>query len=164
MFNIGETVVHKRDICRVTGFIKKYRNDIDYYKLQVQDDSGVTIYSPSDNAFGLLRRPISKQEALDLIEKIPEIPTVELSKLKAAQEYKALVDSGSHTDLVRVIKTSYLRCEQKEEAHKKAGENDKVYFRLAERILYDELAVALEMSCAQARDYVISRVSALATA
>lgn len=161
MFNIGETVVHKRDICKVTGFLKKYRNDTDYYKLQVQDDSGVTIYSPSDNAHGLLRRPISKKEALALIERIPEIPTVELSKLKAAQEYKALVDSGSHADLVRVIKTSYMRREQKEEAHKKAGENDKVYFRLAERILYDELSVALGMTCAQTREYVVSRVAAL---
>lgn len=163
MFNIGEMVMHKRDTCKVLEYIKNYREGKDYYKLGVLGDSGMIIYSPVENAFGLLRRPMSRKQALELIENIPSIPVVELSKLKAAQEYKALVDSGDCMDLVRVIKTSYLRCEEKEAERKKAGENDKIYFRLAEKALYEELAVALGMTYAQTRDYVVSRVAVITT-
>ena len=161
MFDIGETIIHKRDICEVVDILEKYRDDGDYYKLRVLDDSGVTIYSPIENTFGLLRRPISKADALELIENIPDIEPVQLSKMNVGQEYKALVDSGKHADLVRVIKTSYLRREEKEAVRKKPGENDRIYFRLAEQVLYDELAVSLGMTFTQARDFVMSRVAAL---
>ncbi len=160
MFNIGDTVVHKHDICKIEGLLKNYRDEKDYYKLSVRGESGMTIYSPVENAFGLLRRPLSRRDALALVEQIPSIQTVELSKLKAAQEYKALVDSGDHSDLVRVIKTSYLRSEEKEADHKKASEIDRMYFRMAEQALYDELAVVLGLTHAEARDHVISRMAA----
>lgn len=161
MFDVGETVIHKREICKVVGLIKNFRDDKDFYKLRVLDGSGVTIYLPFENASSVLRMPMTKLEAQKLIEKIPHIPLIDLPKLNVAQEYKTLIDSGNHDDLVRVIKTCYTRCEQNEEAHKKAGENDKIYFRLAERILYSELALALGMTFDQTRDYVVARVAAL---
>ena len=58
MFKIGDYVIYRRDLCTIKDII-----DNKYYKLSLIDDNTLSINVPIDNKFGLLRKPISKEEA-----------------------------------------------------------------------------------------------------
>ena len=75
--------------------------------------------------------------------------------------YKDLFNSEKHVDLVKIIKTAYLRGEEKIEKGQSRSEKDKIFFRKAENALYSELAVVLGKSVEDTRAYVVDRVEAL---
>ena len=57
-------------------------------------------------------------------------------------------------DLIRIIKTIYLRKRARKEAGRKETAVDARYFRIAEDHLYGELAVALDMSRENVESYI----------
>lgn len=162
MFKVGEIVVHKRDVCKVTNITKNYREGEDFYKLSPISDNSLTIFTPVSNERGMIRKIISKAEAKKLIERIPEIEPLEAEGRALANEYKALVENGEHDDLIRIIKTAHIRNAFNSKNNKKPNENDKTFFRLAESILYSELATALGMELAETRGYVVEQIVKLA--
>ena len=66
---------------------------------------------------------------------------------------------GGHENLIKIIKTTYLRNKERLDNNKKIGEKDQHYFEKAEEYLYNELAVVLNMSYDNTKDYVIKKVS-----
>lgn len=161
MFKIGDTVMHGREACLVADILRSYQEGEDFYVLKPVQDNSLTIKSPAHNRHGLLRPVITKEETEALIQSIPSIETVDVDSRSMEATYKSLMDSGKHSDLIRIIKTTYLRRKDKISSGKKVGETDKTYFRQAERTLYSELAVVLDKSYDDTRDYVVGRVSAL---
>lgn len=160
MFKVGDIVVHKRDICKITGIVKNYRLDEDYYTLSPIDDSSLVIHTPVLDERGLIRSVISKKEAESLIKEIPNIATIEFNDDRSLEvKYNALIDSGKNEDLIQIIKTTYLRREEKENKGKKVNEKDKNYFRLAEKMFYSELSVVLDKTYDETKDYVVSKVT-----
>lgn len=158
MFKVGDTVVHKHEVCKITEIAKKFRDGEDYYTLQPLSDETLIIRTPVSNSYGLLRQIISKTDAEALINKIPEIKPVKLDTRALANEYKKLLDKGTHENLVRIIKTAYTRKEERIKNKQQASENDKIYFRLAEGILYNELSVALNMTIEEVKGYIVERI------
>lgn len=69
--------------------------------------------------------------------------------------------SGGHKDLIKIIKTAYLRNEERLEANKKISETDNNYFKKAEKILYTEFSIALNLSYEDTKEYVVNRVKVL---
>ena len=163
MFKIGDIVVHKRDICKVTDIIKNYSLDEDYYSLVPIDDSSLTIHTPISNTRGSIRKVISKAEAEALIQEIPKIEIIEPMDDRALEgRYISLINSSKHEDLIRIIKTTYLRREERENCGKKVSEKDKSYFRQAEKLFYSEFSIALGKSYQETKDYIVSKVAGLA--
>lgn len=154
MFNIGDYVIYKRDLC----LIKDITND-KYYKLIITGDDTLTISVPIDNKFGFLRYPISKEEAEIIINKIPLIEPIETNDKLLENEYKNLLKTNNHEDLIKIIKTTYLRNKERLATGKKVGDKDQTYFELAEKYLYNELSYALNMSYDQCRNYIIECVT-----
>lgn len=162
MYKVGDIVVHKRDICKITGIIKNYRLDEDYYTLALVNDSSLVIHTPVSNNRGLIRSIITREEAEALIKEIPNIETIEFADDRSLEsKYSALVDSGENKGLIQIIKTTYLRRKEKENKGKKVNEKDKNYFRLAEKMFYSELSVALNKTYDETKDYVVSKVTGL---
>ena len=161
MAKSGDIVVYRRDVCRVKDLIKKYRNDEDYYVLLPLNDETLTVYVSVENAAKLFRPVISREEAEELISKIPNIEPVEVGDRMIENVYRDLIHSNEHEDLVRVIKTAYLRSEEKLQKGLRRSEKDKTYFRMAEKILYSELSVCLEKTYNETEEYVVSQVRLL---
>ncbi|OYX43770.1 hypothetical protein B7Y94_00960 [Candidatus Saccharibacteria bacterium 32-49-12] len=161
MAKSGDIVVYRRDVCRVKDLIKKYRNDEDYYVLLPLNDETLTVYVSVENAAKLFRPVISREEAEELISKIPSIEPVEVGDRMIENVYRDLIHSNEHEDLVRVIKTAYLRSEEKLQKGLRRSEKDKTYFRMAEKILYSELSVCLEKTYNETEEYVVSQVRLL---
>ena len=160
MFKINEVVVHKCDICKITEIKKDFMLGQDYYTLIPIDDSSLVIHTPVSDNRGLLRKVISKDDAEAIIKRMSEIETIAPSDERTLEnEYIKLINSGKHEDLVRIIKTAYLRNAEKENCGKKPGEKDKRYFKRAEKLFYTELSIALKMTYQETKDYVVKQVA-----
>lgn len=162
MFQIGGKIVYRDEVCTVKDIAKKYKNDEDYYVLQSSCDPSLVIRVPVSKTSAIMRALMTKKDIDELIEKIPDIPVVPVSNWNRGSEYKDLLGDGSHVSIVSIIKTAYLRQQVKIERRQKANESDKLYFRQAERLLYNEIAAALDIPYDEAKSYIIQKVSGLA--
>ncbi len=151
MLRKGDNVVYKcRGIFRVEQVGRLNFSFADrkkeYYTLcSVQDEKEV-VYVPVLEENTVLRAPMTKEQAVDLIdsEKNAEVLWVFNEKLRE-QEYKKCISTYDPKEWTRILKTLYLRT-------KKRGtitSMDRKYQQVAERALYSELAHVLEIPMEQ---------------
>ena len=115
-----------------------------YYLMKPVEDEKEKIYIPVSNSDSRLRLCLTKDEAWNLIERIPEIPTAWINNEKLReQSYKEAVKANDPEALVAIIKMIYQRKEKRLAQGKKCTATDARYFQLAENLLYMELGVAL---------------------
>lgn len=158
MFEVGSYVVYKRELCMVEAIKKNYRFDKDYYILSSVHDSSLHIEVPVEKQQELLRSIISHEEAKKIIHMIPDIPTIQVEERFLESEYKNLLRGDSYEDLVKIIKTAYERNNLRKTNGKKISEKDDYYFQKAEKFLYSELAIALDMNYDEAKNYIIESI------
>lgn len=154
MFKVGEYVIYRRDLCIIKSIV-----DNKYYKLSLIDDDTLTISIPIENKLGLLRYPISIEKAKELITKIPNIAPINTNDKLLENAYKELMRTNKHEDLIKIIKTTYLRNKEREENGKKAGDKDQTFFKQAEKYLYNELSFVLGMNYQECKNYIIECVT-----
>ncbi len=158
MFKKNTYVMYKTDVCKITDIKKNKFTNLDCYILKPLFDSSLTISAPVNNENGYLRRLLTKKETLDLIKEIPNISVLDADVKNLENEYRNLLHTLDHRDLIKIIKTTYLRNKQRLESKKNLSEKDKEYFNKAEKYLYDELSVVLGKSYEQTKQYVINKV------
>ncbi len=157
MYKINDYLIYKKDVCKIID-IKTDSNNISYYVLVLVDDSSLTIKIPIENSFNI-RDLISKDEAYNLINNILNIePIKDINDKNIENTYKELLKTGKHEDLIKIIKTTYLRNKNRIDNKKKLGDKDTDYFNKAERYLYNELAIVLNMSYDEVKEYILNRV------
>lgn len=160
MFEPGEYVVSGgKGVCVVEDITKLDLSGVDkkreYYILKPVYLSGSTVYIPVDTAEDTLRKVLNREQADELIKEIEEIPLIETGNEKLLeQEYKGCIRKNNCRDLLRIIKTIYLRKQKRLEEGRKVTAVDAKYFRIAEDNLYGELAIALKMSKGDVEDYI----------
>lgn len=164
MIQIGKKLVYREQVCTLLEIAEKYRNDEDYYVLQSNSDDSLLIRVPINTAKRSIRPLITKEEIKALIKKIPSISPIEVDKHTKGSEYKKLLENGGHENVIKVIKTTYLRQQEKIEQAHKPNESDKSYLRQAEARLYNEVACALGLSFEEAKQLIISKVKAVVSA
>lgn len=114
MFKLNETVVYVRDVCKVTKVDEKKK----YYTLAPIDDESLTIKIPFDN--DKVRPLISKKEVEEIINQIPDIEVINLKNHKMVEnEYKKLLNSNEHLNLIKIIKTARLRNQERIDNNKR---------------------------------------------
>lgn len=156
MKRVGDYIVYRRDVCKIID-LKKYNNR-DYYVLSPLNDISLHINVPVDNKLGYIRDLMSKEEVSNLISKISSIELIDEEDRRLEFKYKELLDSGNHEDLVKIIKTSYLRNKKRLDNNKKISEKDKHYFDLAEKYLYNEISIVLNKDYEETKRYLISTI------
>lgn len=157
MYKIDDFVVYKRDVCRVVDIKENYIKGKDYYSLIPVYDSTLRIDVPVGS--NLLRDVISKEDVQRVIDDIPSISIINTDGKLIENIYNDLLRSGDYADLIRIIKTAYLRNDDRIKNKKKISEKDMNYFNLAEKYLYSEFSVALGMGYDETKEYVIKCVS-----
>lgn len=159
MFKLNEYVVYKKDVCIVKEIKKNYFHNKDYYILEPINDKSLKINIPTDNKE--LRNLITKEELTKIINKIPKVNIITTNDKLIEMEYKELLKSNNLLDLVKIIKTSYLRNKKRLDNNKKVGEKDQNYFELAEKYLYTEFSVVLNLTYNDTKKYIINEISKL---
>lgn len=156
MFNIDDFVVYKKDVCKVTDYKEKHIKEIDYYELVPILDNSLKIVVPVNSNF--LRKVLSSEEAEAIIDNISSIDVIKVNDKLIENEYKRLLHEGGYDGLIKIIKTTYLRNEDRINNKRKISEKDDNYFNLAEKYLYSEFSVALNIDYEHVKEYVIDRV------
>ena len=156
-------VYGSRGVCQVENIgpiqTKGAKEDQLYYTLSICNVSGSTIFTPAENPKVKMRLTITKAEAEELIEKMIEIEPLGIEDEKQREAiYKEAFFSVDCIQLVKIIKTIYLRKEQRIQEGKKTTSIDDKYFHMAEDALYGELAISLGLEREAARKYVVDSI------
>ena len=162
MYKVNDYLVYKRDVCKVKDVKKNKMNGLDYYILVPIDDDSLIIDVPTDNKMGYIRDIITREEAERLINNISNIKPLENIEDKYIENsYKDLIYNGTQEDLIKIIKTAYLRNEERINNKKKISNKDSNYFNKAEKYLYNELSIALNMTFEETKEYITNKVQEL---
>lgn len=159
MYKVGDFVVYKRDVCEILEIKEAYFKGLDYFVLLPLNDKTLKIQVPTNNEF--LRDVISKKRVEEVINNIPSIGLIKTDNKLIENEYKRLLNSDKYEDLIKIIKTSYLRNKEREDSKKKISTKDKFYFDKAEKLLYSEFGIALNMTFDETKEYVKSKVESI---
>lgn len=147
MFSVGEYVVHRTSgICQVKK-IAPLPADMgpagkDYYFLAPINTRG-EIFSPADEDNSNLRKVLTRDEALKLLDEIPSIEDtpIDNDKLREAH-YKEAIRSCDCRELVKILKTLTSRRLARFAVGKKSTASEERYYKQAEDNLFNELAFA----------------------
>ena len=157
MYKEDDYLIYCKQVCRVEKL--EERDGIKYYILRPIKDESLKIQIPTTT--DKIRDIISKEELDKLLDKIPEIELIDTDKKYLESTYRQLLQNGTHEDLIRIIKTTYLNNQERLAKKKKVTETDKNYFELAEECLYEEFSITLGKDIDATRNYVISKVDQL---
>ncbi|MBR3004681.1 MAG: CarD family transcriptional regulator, partial [Lachnospiraceae bacterium] len=158
MFKVGDLIVYgNTGVCRVEEIgipaLAGAAEDKKYYTLSPYYGRNSRIYTPCDNDKVVMRPVITKQEARELIGKIKSIGLLEITDEKKREEtYKSVMRGCDCMEFISIIKTIYLRKQERIAEGKKVTANDEKYFNMAEDKLYGELAIALEIDKNKVKD------------
>lgn len=130
-----------------------------YYVLAPVSQKGGKIFTPVDNEKTPMRRVLTREEATSLIDRIPEIEELWISSEKLREnKYKECMRSGDCREWIRIIKTLYLRNQERSAQGKKVTATDEKYLHMAEEYLYSELEIPLEIPKNQVEQYIVERL------
>ncbi|CUX38950.1 CarD family transcriptional regulator [Clostridium sp. C105KSO13] len=145
--NLGDVVVYKsKGIYKVEDvgvldftFVDRKKK---YYTLQSMGDSKDRAYIPTDDKENI-RRPLTKNEALDLIHDADNIRETWVKNGKTReQDYKACISNYNPKEWAKVLRTLYKRAE----GTGGITSIDKKYQQILENALYSELSYVLGIS------------------
>lgn len=164
MFETGDYVVYGHNgICQVMGVttmdMPGIQKDRLYYILRPEGQKEGKIFTPVDNDKMVLRKVMKKEEAEALIAEIPLIDILEVTDDKRREEmYKECIKSCECRELIRIIKTIYLRKQERLSQGKKVTAVDERYLKMAEDNLYSELSILLGVPKNKMVEYISSRL------
>lgn len=160
MFEVGEYIVYgSKGVCMVEDIthidIPGADKDRLYYVLEQLENGSGKIYVPTDSQKVVMRRVISKEDATDLIQQMPEIEQMWIDDDKRREaRYKEAIRTCDYHEWVSMIKTLYLRKKERCAQGKKITALDEKYLKTAENELYSELSVTLGIPRDQILDYI----------
>lgn len=167
MFNVGDYVIYGNNgACEVLEVGPMNMQGVDksklYYTLAPVYVDGSKVFTPVNNKKVFMRPILSKEEAAELIDAIPDIEQLWVSDEKSREQiYREALKTCDCTVLIKIIKTLYLRRQARIDDGKKVTALDERYLKNAEEQLYGELALSLEMEKDEMEAYIASRVEDL---
>ncbi|MBR3641465.1 MAG: CarD family transcriptional regulator [Oscillibacter sp.] len=166
MYQLGDLIVYgATGVCRVEAILSSSElggaaDGRTYYRLAPLYQSG-TVYTPADNEKVPMRPVISREEAEALIDSIssrsPEAVCADTSQA-LAQYYHGVLHRPDCGALIELTMSIYRKRVQAEEQNRRLGSVDERYMKQAERLLFGELAVALDIPCEDVPAYIARRV------
>ena len=157
MYRVGDYLVYKKDVCKVKEIIEKDTGT--FYSLEPVSDSSLKIQA-SINSDGI-RELITKKELDNLINNISNIEIIDCDEKMIEYEYKQLLCSGNKEDLIKLIKTTYLRNKYRLENKKRKNLRDSEYMEKAEKLLYTEIGVVLNLTFEETKNFIINKVESM---
>lgn len=165
MFAVNDYVFYgSGGICKVADVcmapLEGMPKDRQYYVLHSIHDQNSVMYVPVDNINVFLRALMTKEEAEELIERIPFVPTIMESNSKLLREkYSAAMNSHLPIEWVRVIKTVYLRMNEARSSNRRLSDTERNVYESAKRFLYTELSLALGIPETLMEDHICQAVA-----
>lgn len=151
MFPVGMSVLYGRTgVCRVEGIgtppAQKKGGPCCYKLRALFSCSGELIYIPVDTAVSI-RPLIGKSEASRHLEQLAQMRSPSFSSRKPSElaaHYQELLATSRLEDCLLLLKEVFLKEQDLARRKKKLGQVDTRYQKVAERLVCEEFAVALQ--------------------
>lgn len=164
MFELGEYIVYGRNgVCKVieigTLEVGGASKDKLYYTLIPKYSNGSKFFTPVDNKKVVMRSVISIEEANALIDDFKNIETIWVADdMRREDVYKKSIKRCDSRELVKIIKTIYLRKKSRISEGKKVTISEEKYLKMAEDSLFGELAIPLQMDKDKIHEFVMAKL------
>ncbi len=166
MFQFGEKVIDKSGrIYSITGIEDKDfgMGKEAYFILTPFFDYGLNpgfqSFIPVSRSESLLKKILSKEEALSLIDSLTDIkPFPEASPRERKLQYTKIVASGNRNDILRVIKSLLEYREQRKKANKPFSDFDKRLLDSLRAMFENEMSLALGISPSEVENFIQERI------
>ncbi|MBQ7801575.1 MAG: hypothetical protein IJ375_04555 [Oscillospiraceae bacterium] len=160
MLQTGEWVLYGiHGVCRVVGTEKQLvnRKRTEYLVLEPLSHNESRFYLPTGNPTAMVKLkailPAEELKALLASEEIRENVWVQ-EENQRKQVYRDLINSGDRTALLKMVTTLYRYRDAQAAAGRKFHQCDDNFLRDAEKLLSSEIALVLEMTPEEARNYL----------
>ena len=165
MYNVGDIVMYGTfGICKVTAIEKRdlTGEEQEYYILKHINSEKNIFYVPTNNDTALSKmHPIcSKAEVDELISHMNSEGLIWIDNdIKRKEEYSRIIKDADKHEIIRLIKTLYLRRKELAESGKKLRSTDENYLSLAENMLFEEFAFALDIDRSEVVEYIEKHIA-----
>ena len=160
MYQAGDWVVYGiHGVCRVIGTEKQLinRKRTQYLVLEPLAQTESRFYLPVENpsAMAKLKAVLPKEELAALIssEEVRQDVWIQ-EENQRKQHYRDLISSGDRVSLMKMVSTLYRYRASQTAAGRKFHQADENFLRDAEKLLASEIALVLELSAEDARNYL----------
>jgi CarD family transcriptional regulator len=128
----------------------------EYYVIKsIEKNNSSTFMVAVDNYKVPMREIMTREEIDLLINKIPDIETSFISDVRLRNKnQKELLRSGNSEELVKLIKSVYIRKDQADIQSKKISAADNDAFISAKKLLHDEIAFTLGITANEVPEYI----------
>ena len=157
MKKIGDYVIYQEKVCQIKEQKMNEFTKQESYTLIPITDSSLKLTVPINNS--KMKELMTKEELKSFLSLIPTISLIETDEKLLENEYKKLFHSGEREDLIKINNTTYHRNQNRLNNNKKISEKDNRYFEMTENLLYSEIAIILNITLEEAKEYVIKEVS-----
>ncbi|MFA5283328.1 MAG: CarD family transcriptional regulator [Bacilli bacterium] len=163
-FKVGDYVVHKNEgVCVITSVENKdFGAGIHEYYLMHPFFKNVrtssTIMIPVENCTQI-RKHISRADAEKLIRELSKTEDVWISESKKRKEnFAKIINTGDLHSLCGLIRTIHFKKNEYADLKKSIPLTDSATAALAERLAFEELAIALGIKPENVGDYISSKL------
>lgn len=163
MYKVGEYVLYGQEgVCRIVKIVtRKIANQDKLYYQLMPLDNHITILVPVDydQTNAKMRQVLSKDDIYELIKTMPDNETIWIKdKNVRKQKYNEIINKGNHKQLVQLIKTLYLNKQKQINKGKKFHLQDQYLLEVAEKILYDEFSVTLDIKQDEVLPFILNTI------
>ena len=165
MYSIGDKIMYSSfGICKVTAIEKRNLTggEQEYYILKLINSDKNIFYVPTNNDTALSKmHPIcSKAEVDELISHMNSEGLIWIDNdIRRKEEYSRIIKDADKREIIRLIKTLYLRRKELAESGKKLRSTDENYLSLAENMLFEEFAYALDIDKSEVVEYIEKHIA-----
>jgi CarD family transcriptional regulator len=165
MFEIGDYIIYgQKGVCRVGEITHLDMEGIDkdrlYYIIFPVNDERSRVYFPTDSNVAGVRKVMTKDEVRILLDGMREVELIDGGDFRKQEEiYRKALAGCDCKSLIRVIKTIYLRKQERIRCGKKITATDARYLKQAEDKLYGELAFVLGMKKSEMEEYIVRYIN-----
>ncbi len=164
MYHVNDIVLYgMQGVCTIEEISEMCfgKNSDEYYVLRPVYDDKSTIFVPMHNESltGKMRAVLSAQEIFELINAMPDEDQIWIENdAERKEEYKSILVNGTRDELIKLIKTLYLRKQELKQKGKKLHVADEHFLKEAEKLLYEEFAHVLKIKREQVLPFIMKQI------
>ncbi len=164
MFQVGDTILYgTRGVCKIQSIeeLNFSGKKQEYYILIPVYNQVSTFYVPIHNEVltKKMNHILSAEEIYELIRAMPDEKTIWIENENARRErFQAIISGNNRKELVQLIKTLYLHQEKQKEKGKKLHIADERFLKEAEKLLYNEFALVLDMEPNEVLPFIMGQI------
>ena len=170
MLNRGDCVVYgNHGLCEVKdilvpSFLERGNKTL-YYSMVSSIDAKGVLYVPVDGAEEKMRDAIDADEAKELIDEIDELEVYDIPQGKKAEAVIVeVIKKNKAPEMMCLVKSLRKIKATRAAEGKKFASMDEKYLSIAEKLLYSEMAYAMESKLDAVKERVTSELSQLTLA